>query len=170
MSNVSMNRPVHLARRDKFYEKALVLLAGESFEEPLSERVWRVEKLIFNLESAYLEGVHAKRGVECDVSEINFLKVLELILDSAKAVQAMVNHENLLEQDKSFLHQFLGASLDKINEDKNKYRKRAKNILRGIQDLVRTAQSAFEKVRKANLKELALECQERYEKTSVSLS
>lgn len=170
MTDVSMNRPVHLARRDRFYERALVLLAEESFEEPLSERVWRVEKLIFHLQSAYKEGIYAKRGIECVLNEVNFLKVLELVLDSAKAVQAMVSHENLLEEDKSFLHQFLGESLAKINEDENTYRKRAKDILKGIQDLTKTAQKSFEKIKKENLKELSEEGQQRYEKTIASLS
>ncbi len=170
MTDVSMNRPVHLARRDQFYEKALELLGEGSFSEPLSERVWRVEKLINNLKSAYKEGLYAQRGIECGVNERNFLKVLELILDSAKAVQAMVSHENLLEEDKSFLNQFLGQSLDEINEDENTYRKRAEDILKGVQGLTRTVHSAFEKVRKENLKSLSKECQQRYEKTISSFN
>jgi len=169
MGYVSVNRPVHLARRDKYYEKALELLSEESFKEPLSERVWRVEKLIDSLQASYHEGVYATRGIKCSPSEENFLKVLELILDSAKAVQAMVNHENLLEEDKSFLNQFLGESIDKINEDENTYRKRAKDILKGIQDLTHSAQSAFTKVREENLKKLSKENRSRYEKTAVSL-
>lgn len=170
MTHVSLNRPVHLARRDRFYEMALELLKGENFDEPLSERVWRIEKLIFNLKSAYKEGLYAQRGVKCDVAEQNFLKVLELILDSAKAVQAMVNHENLLEEDKSFLNQFLGQSLEKINEDETTYRSRAKDILKGIQYLTRTAQEAFDKVKKQNLKKLSDECKKRYDKTIAQLS
>jgi len=170
MTDVSMNRPVHLARRDGYYEKALHLLEGESFNEPLSERVWRVEKLIFNLNSAYKEGLYAKRGIQCEVEEENFLKVLQLVLDSAKAVQAMVRHENLLEEDKSFLNQVLGESFGKISEDEKTYRVRAHDILKGIQELTRSAQSAFEKVRKQNFKKLTKEYRERYEKTSTSLA
>lgn len=169
MTNVAMNRPVHLARRDAFYQKALELLKGETFSEPLSERVWRVEKLIYNLKSAFKEARYAQRGVRCDKNEVNFLKVLELVLDSARAVQAMVDHENLLEEDKSFLHEFLGESIAKINKDENTYRTRAKDILKGIQELTQMAEAAFDKVRSENIKKLSEEDRSRYEKTTQSL-
>jgi len=169
MGKVSKNRPVHLARRDKFYEKALALLAEASFKEPLSERVWRIETLILYLNTAYDEGLYAQRGIQCSVLEENFLKVLELVLDSAKAVQAMVNHENLLEEDKSFLNQFLGESFEQINEDEYIYRERANDIIKGIQALTRSANGAFEKVRKENLKGLSKENSIRYEKTATTL-
>lgn len=170
MVNVTMNRAVHLARRDKHYEKALQLLSDDFSAEPLSQRVWRVDNLIANLETAYQEGYFAVRGIDLDLDEQNFLKVLELVMDSAWAAQAMVQHENLLEEDKSFLNQFLGESLDKITQSEKSYKERAQNILVGIRDLTRSAQRAFEKVREKNLKSLTEDERARYEKTVASLS
>lgn len=170
MVQVTMNRAVHLARRDKHYEKALGLIAGNVNDEPLSQRVWRVENLIQNLETAYHEAFYALRGYEGDVDEQNFLKVLELVLDSAWAAQAMVRHENLLEEDKSFLNQFLGESIDKITQAERTYKERAQDILLGIQELTLTAKPAFDKVRQKNIQSLTDEERARYEKTQQSLS
>lgn len=169
MVNVTMNRVVHLARRDKHYEKALSLLSTDFDKEPLSQRVWRVENLIQNLEAASQEAFYALRGTEAEQDEQNFLKVLELVLDTAWAVQAMVRHENLLEEDKSFLNQFLGESLDKIMQAERTYKDMGKDILISIRELTQSAQKAFEKVREKNMKGLNAEERARYDKTVASL-
>lgn len=170
MVNVTMNRAVHLARRDKHYEKALNLLSADFDKEPLSQRVWRVENLIQNLESASQEAFYALRGAEADNEEQYFLKVLELVLDTAWAVQAMVRHENLLEEEKSFLNQFLGESLDKIMQAERTYKDMGKDILVSIRELTLSAQKAFEKVREKNMKGLNAEERARYDKTVASLA
>ncbi|MEJ2746150.1 MAG: hypothetical protein P8123_10780, partial [bacterium] len=102
MVNISMNRAVHLARRDAHYRISMELLEGRRQEAHISKRRNRIEGILRHLSEARYEAICAVRGNKGRYSERIFVKFLDLIYDAAQAAQVMIQYEALLRADKSF--------------------------------------------------------------------
>ena len=163
MVNVAMNRPVHLARRDAHYYSYLQIMKKVSHKGPLEKRRDKIEGILRHLKEAYQEARYAVRGFKAHATEEQFIKYLDLLYDAAKAAAAMVQHETLLEEDKSFLNCFLGVETEKIMQSERCFERMGRDIINGMDEIVSLAGTAYNRLRRANMNWLSPDDRERYQ-------
>ena len=162
MVDISMNRAVHLARRDAHYRMSMELLEARHQEAPIAKRRGRIEGILKHLSEARYEAICAVRGNRGRYSERIFVKFLDLIYDAAQAAQVMIQYEALLRADKSFLKRLLGMGTAKLTQFENRHRGMESEILEGIAVLVMYASSAYGELKKANIRSLSPSDKARY--------
>ena len=162
MVDLNINRPVYLAQRDKFYLKAVNNLYEDFFEWPLDERCKKIELIIDLFKATSHQTVCAMRGKGHDETEIQFLKCLGLVIDALGAAQIMIRHELIVEQDKSFLNQFLNETFYTYCMENEVSGEVAKRIIQSTASLVSILTERFEALRNLNFKNLQDEERMRY--------
>lgn len=162
MVDISINRPVHLARRDKLYMRARRQLRVQFSGQSLEKRGGNLDMLIYLLEQAKGEAESALRGKSKSVPGWNMFKFLELLCDSAEAACAMVRHEALIVQDRSFLKAFMGKEAQGIMRTEIGYRKSADEIVQGMRSMVAAVDEAYHKLRLIERETCSSEGRERY--------
>src|SRR2546425_678421 len=105
MRELALNRPVHLAGRDAYYEGAVKLLQGDLMNYPVGDRLEKCRHITYLLQLAHEHAAFALRGLDSSREEKLFVQFLELLLDSAQALQVMTKHENLLVSDRELLRE-----------------------------------------------------------------
>lgn len=155
MVDLSLNRPIYLALRDKFYLRAVNHLY-ENFEDwSLADRIKRLDLIMTLFTSTKNNALFAMRGMDFNPDEVNFIKCMEFIIDSFEAAHIMARHESLLDQDRSFLNQILSQSLKTVELEEISARKVVKNIIARIRILVKSLTQRFEVLRKENFEHIS---------------
>lgn len=162
MVDVNINRPIYLAQRDKYYLRAVNNLYEDFHSRPLEERFEKIAQIIDLFKETNQQAVNAMRDDTVDEGEIHFLKCLELIIDALEAAHIMVRHEMIVEQDKSFLNQFLNESFYAYCMENEVSSEVAKRILHSTASLVSIVTEQFEILRNNNFKNLPDEDRIRY--------
>ena len=162
MVNISMNRAVHIARRDAHYRCCIRLLEQRFEESPLVKRRKRLEGILHHLEEAIREATCALRGTRGWRDEKIFLKYLHLAYDGVKAALVMLEHEALLKEDKSFLKRLLGGGTAMLATFEDRSRSMEREILDHVAQLVLYASSTYSELKKANHDSLSNADQGRY--------
>lgn len=155
MRELSLNRPVHLAGRDAYYEHAVKLLQGELMNYEIGDRLRKCRTITRVLELANEHADFALRGFNSCREEKLFIQFLRLLLDSAKALQVMTKHEYLLVSDREFLREFFGQQFEVIDRSAAEHGQLARNILKETVQLIQMASGSFDRLREKNLGELA---------------
>ncbi len=163
MVDLNVNRPVYLAQRDKSYLKAMDCLADNISEYSVEERYRKIDMTIRLFVTTKKSALLAIRGLDFYPDEVNFLKCLDLIIESLESAIIMVRHESLLEQDKSFLNQFLQESLSSVDDDENSVREISMQIINSTRFLVEKINSRFEKLRSEIIVDLSDDHKKRYD-------
>jgi len=163
MNRRNINRPVYLARRDKFYLKALERLDMDLFDLPAEQRHTELERTIELFNEIKENSVNAMRRAEHDPKEDNFLRCIELVIDSFEAVKILSGYETLLAHDKSFINQFLGENINNVDEHEHSAQEVAKYIIKWTQSLLAKVTGRFEKLKKDNFNFLSDEDKIRYQ-------
>jgi hypothetical protein len=153
MRELSLNRPVHLAGRDVFYDQAVKLLQGDLMNYPVSDRSEKCRAITTLIHLAKEHADFSMRGIECSREEKLFLQFLVLLLDSAQALQVMTKHEQLLASDRELLHEFLGQDTELIERSAAEHRQLAQTLLKETIQLIQMATDAFGKLKEKNLAE-----------------
>jgi len=162
MGKVNINRSVHLALRDKNYEEILGLLKYAFEGRALSSRQKIVYAIAEKIEIAYLEARFALRGIVAEQRELDFIKFLRMFLDAVHAVKNLVDHEDILNEDTSFLKRFLSDSPGLIGEFKISHRERGRDIMSGLKVMARATERNFLLLKKDNYESLSKDEQRRY--------
>ena len=162
MGKIDINRSVHLAIRDKNYEESLDLLKYAFEGRALSSRQKIVYTIAEKIDIAYLEARFALRGIVAEQRELDFTKFLRMFLDAIHAVKNLVDHEEILNQDTSFLNRFLSESPGLIGEFKISHRERARGIMNGLKVMARATERNFLLLKKSNYETLSKDEQRRY--------
>lgn len=162
MEKVQINRAVHLALRDKNYEEFLNLLKYSFEDRPLASRKKIIHEITEKLETAYDEACFALRGVGGGQLELDFSRFLKMVLDASRSVKFMVDHEEILERDTSFLRRFLRDDPEKVGEFKDSHRMRSEDILKGIKVMAGLTEADYLELKQANCSQLGKDEQRRY--------
>ncbi len=163
MVDLNVNRPVYLAQRDKSYLKAIKCLESDISEYSVEERYKRIDTTMKLFVSTKESALLAIRGLDFYPDEVNFLKCLDLIIESLESAIIMVRHESLLEQDKSFLNQFLQESLSSVDDDENSAREISVKIINSTRLLIEKINARFEKLRSEIIVDLSEDHKKRYD-------
>jgi len=162
VGRANINRPVHLAIRDRYYGKFLDLLKFSFEGRPLNSRQRLIGTVAKALQAAYGGAQFALRGEEGTREERDFIRFLRLLLDSARTVEFLVRHEEILKEDTSFLKRFLHDNPQAVTDSTFFHRERAEQEMREIKLLASVAEGSYLALKQANFESLSADEQRRY--------
>jgi hypothetical protein len=163
-----LNRPVHLARRDAFFERAVEMLGRPLDGLDAATRLRRVQAIRASLEKARNHAAFAERSPRSIRHEQEFLRFLGLMLVNVDSAQAMIEHEGHLKRDESFLCHFLGVTQEQSALPALHYQRRSEDIHQGLWHLLRLAQGPYAALRRTNLEDMEREERDRYHRAYTS--
>ncbi len=160
----NLNRPMHLARRDAFFERAVELLYTPVQEMDSASRLDHVESIQTLLNTAQRHAFFATMAPGAPQEERDFLHFLDLISQNLQSAQSMTQNQSHLEGEENFLVQFLGDQPDDSAIPALHYRRRADDILQGLWHLLRLAHKPYRALQQNNLASLTDADRARYKK------
>ncbi|MFH0953339.1 MAG: hypothetical protein V1873_03315 [Verrucomicrobiota bacterium] len=158
------NRPIHLARRDVFFERAVELLYTPIQNMSTTDRMKHVEVIISLLQTAEKHAFFAIQASSTIAQESDFLRFVKLISDNVQSAHSMLEHQLHLEGEESFLCQFLSATPEQCVLPAMHYQRRAEDILQGLWNILQLAHAAYRSLQQANLQKLTEDERARYKK------
>jgi len=163
-----INRPIHLARRDVFFERAVELLYTPLQNMNTSERIKHAEGILSLLKTAEMHAFFAIQSSGTVAQESDFLRFLKLISDNVQSAHAMMQHQLHLEAEESFLCQFLNATPEQCVLPAMHYQRRAEDILQGLWNVLQLAHNAYRSLQQNNQQRLRDDERARYKKAYES--
>lgn len=167
-NSFNLNRPVHLARRDAYFERAVELLYLPTQELDTAARIHHIERVIALLKTADYHAHFATKSAGTQDAEQDFLRFLSLIAHNVQSALAMMQHQTHLEHEEGFLCQFLSATPEACALPALHYRRRADDILQGVWHLLRLAHRPYRELQQGNVAALDQEEEARYRKAYQS--
>ncbi len=162
-NHLHVNRPVHLARRDVYYECAVELLNRPLHGMDLRERIRHVEHALALFKSAAHHARFAGRSPQAQAQEADFLRFMLLVTDQVGSLLAMTQQQTHFALEECFLGQFLRSQPDQLQLLPGHYQRRAEDIQEGICQLLQLAYQPYHDLYQANLQGLTEEEQVRYQ-------
>lgn len=163
INHFEQNRPVHLARRDVYYETAAALLCSP-FEKPmLHERIDHFEEVLFALRTARR---HAKFAIRADGGSgknHEFYQHIALMVGNVKAVLSMLNQKLSVENAEGFFFSFLGVNHASVVLQAEEYERRAKDIINCIHNTCELSKEPYEQLKASYKQSSTLHEQARYQ-------
>jgi len=159
----NLNRPVHLARRNVFFERAVELLHQPIGEADTVLRVQHVEHISALLKTSELHAFFALRSGTATPEEESFLHFLKLTSDNVQSIHAMIRHQLQLESGGGFLSDFLGTTPRQALLPALHYQRRAEDIMQGLRHLLQEAQAPYVSLRDKNMDALEEPDRARYD-------
>ena len=157
--HLSLNRPVHLARRDVYYEQAVDLLYEPETKRELNELVQRYDRILFMLKTTRQHAKSASRVNGTDDTDQEFLSFIKLLIGNVRAILTILNQQQSLRRESSFI-----GSVPKVDELAADCEQSTKDILDGVHNMLNLAGNPFTKLKKANLKSMEKADRTRYNK------
>jgi len=162
-SHFNLNRPIHLARRDVFFERAVEMLNMPLQELDILLRIKHAEMILSLLKTSESHAFFATRS-SASLQEHDFLRFLKLIADNVQSIHAMMQQQSHLEGEEGFLCQFLGATAEQCALPAMHYQRRAEDILQGLWHVLQLAHAPYRSLQKANYETMNDGERERYKK------
>jgi hypothetical protein len=154
-NHLNVNRPVHLARRDAYYERAVELLNRPLHGMGLRERIRHAERTLSLFKTAVHHARFAGRSPQALPLEADFLRFMLLIMDQVESLLAMTQQQTHFELEECFLGQFLQTQPEQLQLLPGHYQRRAEDILEGICHLLQLAYQPYHDLYQADLQGLA---------------
>lgn len=164
----NLNRPVHMARRDAFFERAMDLLNAPTDALDAESRLAHMGRVLKLLEAAEHHGTFAVKSPSATEAERDFLHFIGLIRHNVQSAQAMIQHQSHFEREEGFLCQFLNAAPDECVLPAMHYRRRADDIFQGLWHLLRLAHGPYRALQQTACASLDEGERERYERAGRS--
>ena len=164
----NLNRPIHLARRDVFFERSVELLNMPLKDRDIHFRLQHTEHIINLLKTAELHAFFAARSPSATNQERDFLRFLKLLLDNVQSIHSMMLHQSHLEAETSFLCQFLGASQEQAALPAMHYQRRAEDIFEGVWHILQLAHTPYRMMQQGMFEQMTEDEKGRYRKATAS--
>ena len=163
-----LNRPIHLARRDVYFERAVELLYLPIQELDTEQRLVHVDRVLSLLQTAAKHAGFAMQSPDRLDLEPYFLHFLGLMAHNVQSAHAMMQHQSHLEREEGFLCHFLNATAEECALPALHYRRRADDILQGVWHLLRLAHRSYHVLQSDTTKALPEADRTRYQKAYQS--
>jgi hypothetical protein len=162
--HANLNRPIHLARRDAFYERGVELLYLPIQAMDTATRIDHLKHVLDALATGRKHAFFASRSPQACEREADFLRFLELIHDNVKSMHSMMRHQAHLEGAESFLCQFLNTSREECRLPALHYQRRAEDLMNGLWQMLRHSYAPYRDLQKAFLEHADTDQLQRYRK------
>jgi hypothetical protein len=164
IDHFEQNRPVHLALRDVYYERAATLLANPAHMTMQALQARDYEEILFILRAARAHGEAAVRDNGKNEKDGQFCKFINMLAGNVKAVLSMLNLKYSVEAKDGFFFAFLEVNHASVSIQAEEYERRARDIIRCMLNTLDLASSAFSELRQCNLDAFSALERERYDK------
>jgi len=166
-NHFEQNRPVHLALRDIYYERAAGLLKTPDHMVMRQLDTANYEEILFLLRIARDHANFAVRDDGKNEKDGHFCKFINMLAGNVKAVLSMLNLKHSVEAKDGFFFSFLGINHASVALQAEEYERRARDIIRCMLNTLELAHTSFEKLKQANHDVFSDFERERYEKAAV---
>lgn len=164
INHFELNRPVHLARRDVYFEKAAELISARSHGHGEGLRIEDYEEILFMLRTARQHARFSIRDAGKNGHDEQLSLFINLLAGNVKAVLSMINLKGMVEKSQGSSFSFLGVNEASAGLQAEEYQRRAYDIVRSIQNTLKLAEEPFEKLKEENRASASDEENQRYQK------
>ncbi len=164
INHFELNRPVHLARRDIYFEKAADLISAQQQVHGGELLTEDYEEILFMLRTAREHARFSIRHVGKNENDEQFSHFINLLAGNVKAVLSMINLKGMVENAQGSSFSFLGVNQASAGLQAEEYLRRANDIVRSMQNTLKLAQEPFEKLKAENRASSGDEENARYDK------
>jgi hypothetical protein len=158
-----LNRPVHLARRDVFYEKAVERIRKIQTQKLLTEQHKTAEEALYLLREARRHAEAANLSEKTSEKNRLFVGFMDIAVDNTLSITRMLRRQAGVEGPDNPLDRFLSSS-DAGAKMKERYRRCAAQILKGLLVSLQKAEKPFRDLRQTSLAKMSVVDKTRYEK------
>lgn len=158
-----LNRPVHLARRDVFYEKAAALIKNLPSKKPPVEQRKVAEQALYLLREARRHAEAANLSEKTSEQNRLFVDFLNTSVDNTQSIVRMISRQFVVDAQGNPLDRFLGTSGAGAKMSGH-YRRCAGLVLKGLLNILQLAEKPFRDLRQTSLAKMAPADKARYEK------
>lgn len=166
----SINRPIHLARRDAYVEKAFELLNLPISALDTETRIRHIHRVADLLKSGLHHVIAVADAPNADPLEGDFQRFLKLIIQSVQSLGAFLGNQAHLEsEDQSRMARFLGVSEDEIALAAVNYQRRSEDMVESLWQMLRMGNMSYRALRQRNLDQYDAEDRQRYQRAYDTL-
>ncbi|MBC8206422.1 MAG: hypothetical protein ISR85_05885 [Kiritimatiellales bacterium] len=169
VSPFHLNRPVHLARRDVFYEQAEQLIEQLPTRKKLPDQQEVAEKALRLFYTARQHAQAANRSEKTSAEDQFFLDFLNTAVDNTQSITRMLRRQRSVESEDCPLGRFLGSE-DVGSKMSAHYRRCAAHILKGLLQVLEQAAQPYQELQQTGLTKMSPTDQLRYEKARTHLT
>lgn len=139
IDHFEQNRPVHLARRDVYFEHATELIFAQQHDFNSDIRIEEYEEILFLLRVARRHARFAIRIFGKNERDGEFGRFINLLAGNVKAILSLLNLKSMVEQSEGSLVSFLGEN----QSHSEGYQRCANNIIQSTHNTLRLAEEPF---------------------------
>lgn len=167
INHFEQNRPVHLALRDVYYDRAAALLKDPRHMAMQELVAADFEEILFLLRTARDHSFLAVRDNGKNEKDDQFRKFINMMAGNIKAVLSMLSLKHTVEAEGGFFFSFLEANSASVALLAEEYERRARDIICCVLNTLDLASAAFESLKKANYEALSELERDRYDKAAA---
>ncbi|HBO87368.1 MAG TPA: hypothetical protein DD620_01270 [Verrucomicrobia bacterium] len=168
INHFKQNHPVHLARRDAYFEAAVhALRKGAHPSSTVLEEGCYTETL-FLLRVARLHARFSVRSPDVSEADEQFAHFVDLLTGSVKAILSMLDLRKMILKEQSF--SFLGSNQATIGLQAEEYQRRAVELVRALLSTLALAEDSFESLKQKNTSSLDEGGRERYSRAQAHVA
>ena len=167
VNHFEQNRPVHLALRDVYYDRAACLLKDPGHTAVRELNASDYEEILFLLRTARNHGFLAVRDNGKNEKDDQFCRFINMLAGNVKAVLSMLSLKHTVEVEGGFFFSFLEANHASVALQAEEYERRARDIISCMLNTLELANAAFEGLKQANYDAFSESERERYDKAAA---
>lgn len=164
LDHFKQNRPVHLARRDVYFERAVNLLNAQQAVGSHELDMKSYEEILFLLRVSRQHAKFSLRKAGKNETDEQFARFINILAGNVKAVLSMLNLRAMVGSSDDSFFTFLGANQASLALQAEEYQRRANDIIRSVHNTLRLAEDPFELLKTENIESCTQEEMERYQK------
>lgn len=167
INTYSLNRPINLARRDLYVERARELFHLCLKDPPGKKRIQRIHTTLYYLQSAMEHARLAVKASATGLREESFILFLQLVSCYLHSTRVLIENEAELANPKSHLWQFLHR--EGKAETTPGFARSSEQLLQDVEHLFAIADEPFRNLRDTLLAQMNVAERERYQRAYDSL-
>ncbi|NNJ70530.1 MAG: hypothetical protein HKP10_04495 [Kiritimatiellales bacterium] len=164
IDHFEQNRPVHLALRDVYFERAARMISAQQSTLSPEINVGEYEEILFLLRVSREHARFSIRNAGKNETDEQFSRLINILVGNVKAALSMINLKGMVESRDGSFFSFLGANQASIALQGEEYQRRANDIIRSIHNTLKLAEDPFELLKLENSAAASEEERERYAK------
>lgn len=161
-----LNRPVHLARRDVFYLKAVERIRQIRSQKQPSEQCETAGQALYLLREARRHAEAANRSDKTSAQSRLFVRFMDIVIDNVQSIARMLHRQTIAEKPDNALDGFAGSSGAGVKMSGH-YRRCAALVLKGLLSVLQQAERPFNDLSRTSCTKMSLEDAGRYEKAKT---
>lgn len=160
-----LNRPIHLARRDVFYGKAVALIRKLPAQKPTSGQHKTAEQALYLLREARNHAEAANLSEKTSMQSRLFVKFMDNVVDNTLSITRMLRRKITVDAPDNSLDGFIGSDGTAAKMSTH-YSRCAGLILNGLLHVLQQAEKPFDDLSRTSIAKMSITDKERYEKAS----